>query len=641
MKTLKLIFCLMAMASMSFSQVQKIGDDLFLSTSPDEQHNCTEEIKFDPNIHINSPMTMGNDYPDFIWPFSEVLDDGIVLVNYVDDQSGGTIKDYMGNSWAYNGHNGTDISLHNFRAMDRFYGVKAAAAGTVEQIAYSNYDRDTACITNANIVLIRHDDGSYAYYYHLMKNSVTVRVGEYVPVGRVIGYVGSSGCSSDAHLHFEPGRFISGTWNKRDPWHGTFNTLPSLWQSQYGYVRNRDIKVHNMGIFTAGLVGGNINNVGGALFKQGILQPYTVSGYEQQIGIHILMQGRNSGNQCKIEIRKPNGALYSNTSFYINDYWQYAWVWWTPNFNVGVAETGIWYARILHNNVEQMRVNFNVQLLTSNRPRLYPVAGKCFRRSVFVQRDTLRVRPVRENMEYELLNAPSNVTLTNDSILNISPSFNQFLRVHQFMVIASMGGSATLRDTLIYKLIDTTENHFTGNGIVSLETTGMMEGFWDGSDFNADTITVFLRSPLTPYNIVDLDEFKLNFNGFGIANFLYANGGLYYYIVVKHRNSIETWSNGTEELMLGQPNTYNFTTFITQAYGNNLRFKSGKWCFYGGDVNQDAFVDAADVVEVYNDVVGFTFGYHNTDVTGNNYVDTEDLILTYNNSRNFIGRIRP
>ncbi|MBK7160859.1 MAG: M23 family metallopeptidase [Ignavibacteria bacterium] len=61
----------------------------------------------------------------------------------------------------------------------------------------------------ANIVLIRHDDGSYAYYYHLMRKSVLVKLGEYVLQGKEIGYVGSSGSSTDAHLHFEPGYFVN------------------------------------------------------------------------------------------------------------------------------------------------------------------------------------------------------------------------------------------------------------------------------------------------------------------------------------------------------------------------------------------------------------------------------------------------
>lgn len=623
----------------SYGQLQKAGEDLFIYNET-EVHNCSDNIKFNPKIHINSPASLADVYPNFIWPLEDGIDTNLVLVNYVDDQSGSAIKDYMGNDWSYNGHNGTDISLHNFRAMDRFFSVKAAAPGIVDEIAFTNYDRDTACITDPNYVLIRHEDGSYAYYYHLMKNSIIVKVGEYVPAGRTIGYVGSSGCSSDAHLHFEPGRFINGTWSKRDPWHGTFNTLPSCWQNQYSYIREREFKIHNMGVFTEGLVG-NFNNLSTAMMKQGILQPNTVSGYESKIGIFILFQGKYTGKQVKYEIRKPDGTLFASTYFYVNEYNRYSWSWWTANFNPGIDDAGQWFARIVYDNVEQMRDYFNVQLLTSNRPRLYPVAGKCFRRSLFVQRDTLRVRPVRSNMQYGLINAPSNVTITNDSILNINPAFTQTLRTDEFKVIASIGGSLTLRDTLIYKLIDTTKNNFTGNGIVSLELTSMTEGLWNGSSMVNDSINVILRGSLSPYGRVDSSKFRLNSNGFGIANFLNANGGIYYYIVLKHRNSIETWSKNVQMMNSGQPNTYNFTILSTQAYGNNLKFKSGKWCMYSGDINQDGVIDATDFSIVDNDISFFSQGYVVSDIDGDNFVDGADMAYVDNNAGNFVISIRP
>ncbi|MBK7160893.1 MAG: hypothetical protein IPH77_20705 [Ignavibacteria bacterium] len=42
---------------------------------------------------------------------------------------------------------------------------------------------------------------------------------------------------------------------------------------------------------------------------------------------------------------------------------QYAWSWWTPNFNPGISATGDWYVRLLYDNVEKGRYFFNVQLL--------------------------------------------------------------------------------------------------------------------------------------------------------------------------------------------------------------------------------------------------------------------------------------
>ena len=51
-----------------------------------------------------------------------------------------------------------------------------------------------------NAVYISHDDGTYSQYVHL--SSISVYNGQNVSQGDVIGYVGSTGESTDYHLHF-------------------------------------------------------------------------------------------------------------------------------------------------------------------------------------------------------------------------------------------------------------------------------------------------------------------------------------------------------------------------------------------------------------------------------------------------------
>ena len=638
MKTLLTLLVFLIATSLN-SQSKRINDEVSVYSDPEIKENCSGEIKFNPLIHENSNFASMNMYPEFIWPFDTELDNGHLIVNYVDDQSGATIKDYEGLEWAYNGHNGTDISLYHFRDMDRFVKTIAAASGVVEEIVFNNNDRNIACSGNNNYILIRHDDGSYAYYFHVMKKSITVKRGEYVNQGDVIGYVGSAGCSTEAHLHFEPGRFVNGTWDNRDPWQGAFNHSASLWQDQYNYVGYTDFKVLTMGVYTNSNVG-NINAPTEQELKEGIYQPNTISGYEPEIGMWVLAQGTYTGKQVKFEFRKPNGTLFTSTYFYVYDNVQNGRYYYAPDFNPGISETGNWYARVLFDNVEQKRVYFNVQLLTSNRPKLYPVAAKCFRRSLFVQKDTLRVRPVRSNMQYDLVGAPSNVTLTNDSILNIG-AFTQTFRETTFKVIASIGGSTTLRDTMLYKLIDTTKNIFPGNGIASLELNAKIEGFWNGTDMVEDTVTVFLRNALSPYNIADFYKVKLNDNGYGIANFIYANPSNYYYIVLKHRNSIETWSKTSQQFINGFPIDYDFTTSKTKAYGDNLKLKSGEYCLYSGDTNQDGIVDGADVSRVENETEGFHALYTAADLDGDQSVDASDISIVENNATIQAVLIRP
>lgn len=54
-----------------------------------------------------------------------------------------------------------------------------------------------------NAVVIDHPDGTITKYFHLMDNSIRVKVGQQIKPGQVIGNVGSTGRSTGPHLHFE------------------------------------------------------------------------------------------------------------------------------------------------------------------------------------------------------------------------------------------------------------------------------------------------------------------------------------------------------------------------------------------------------------------------------------------------------
>jgi murein DD-endopeptidase MepM/ murein hydrolase activator NlpD len=54
-----------------------------------------------------------------------------------------------------------------------------------------------------NYVMIDHGNGEYSLYAHLKLGSVRVRGGDTVKAGQTIGQIGSSGNSSEPHLHFQ------------------------------------------------------------------------------------------------------------------------------------------------------------------------------------------------------------------------------------------------------------------------------------------------------------------------------------------------------------------------------------------------------------------------------------------------------
>ena len=56
--------------------------------------------------------------------------------------------------------------------------------------------------SEANYIIIEHDDHTFGKYYHLKQHGVMVRVGSSVRRGDFIGYSGNTGYSSGPHLHF-------------------------------------------------------------------------------------------------------------------------------------------------------------------------------------------------------------------------------------------------------------------------------------------------------------------------------------------------------------------------------------------------------------------------------------------------------
>jgi hypothetical protein len=67
--------------------------------------------------------------------------------------------------------------------------ICAARAGKVVAI---EQQKKNSRISNANLVFVQHDDGSYASYENISRNSVIVQTGHQVAPGDIIGYFGEN-----------------------------------------------------------------------------------------------------------------------------------------------------------------------------------------------------------------------------------------------------------------------------------------------------------------------------------------------------------------------------------------------------------------------------------------------------------------
>ena len=202
---------------------------------------------------------------------------------------------------------------------------------------------------------------------------------------------------------------------------------------------------------------------------------------------------------------------------------------------------------------------------------------------------------------------------------------------------------------------------FPGNGVYSMVVSDdylvagtSQSGIWirplDKADLHLqmsfegfylqDTITVELRNSVSPFNLI---ESKKGLGGQGISGlFRYINAvnGTPYYITVRHRNSVTTWSSAPVQFSNNNL-VYDFTSSQSQALGSNMVFANNEWSIYTGDVNHDGLVDLKDGNLIYNDILNFTLGYVNTDLNYDDITDLGDLVLQINNSNKFISEIQP
>ncbi len=174
----------------------------------------------------------------------------------------------------------------------------------------------------------------------------------------------------------------------------------------------------------------------------------------------------------------------------------------------------------------------------------------------------------------------------------------------------------------------------------SIQITAMIEGLYDETTMLPDTVTVELRSSSAPYSLVDRRSIVLNSSGQGTGLFSSILEAASYYVVLKHRNSIETWSAEPQSFVNGIL-SYDFTTAQNKAYGNNMKLKGPKWCIYSGDVDQDGIVNSADMLSIRDNAFNYPTSYLATDLTGDNFVDLIDLVICDNNVFNNISAITP
>ncbi|NOT36981.1 MAG: M23 family metallopeptidase [Saprospiraceae bacterium] len=170
----------------------------------------------------------------FITPVKGQYKKDFVIVNYVDWSNAG-IQDGWCGTQSYDGHQGTDYVLDGFISMSSGVPVVAVDSGVVTSIKNGLFDKETTSQVNkglGNYVCIKHSGKYYTYYAHLKNNSITVKPGDRVTQNQILGEIGSSGNSTDPHLHFE---FWWDSTILIDPFKTPCGNVTSFWKDQLVY----------------------------------------------------------------------------------------------------------------------------------------------------------------------------------------------------------------------------------------------------------------------------------------------------------------------------------------------------------------------------------------------------------------------
>ncbi len=192
--------------------------------------------------------TAGGEGPELGLPLDCTVGEDCYIQHYVDRDPGPGARDFRCGTATYDGHKGTDIGIHTIADMIRGVRVFASAPGIVvatrdgmEDVAWSPANAERVKGRECgNGVLIRHANGWETQYCHMRRGSVTVKKGERVARGDVLGLVGMSGKAQFPHVHLSvrhDGQLVD-PFDASSPLAGCGQNGKALWQEDRnpGYV---------------------------------------------------------------------------------------------------------------------------------------------------------------------------------------------------------------------------------------------------------------------------------------------------------------------------------------------------------------------------------------------------------------------
>lgn len=266
---------------------------------------------------------------------------GCFVHTAMDHDVGMEIRDYQCGARAYNArssfgraHQGTDIGPLDWRDIERDIPVLAASSGQILGIRDGIPDEMTLkgqlppelkgkeC---GNGVVIGLQGGWRLQYCHMRNESLTVKAGDQVTRGQVLGYVGASGRATLPHLHFQVMLRHEGKLVPVDPYDGTridedcSVTRPPLWDLKAG----RSLALKPAEMIKMGLASRAVN---GAALVKGLRPEQRLSVASTPLSVFATFAGSRPGDKISFTVVGPDGAPEFSTTAVLKHYQQRQWL---------------------------------------------------------------------------------------------------------------------------------------------------------------------------------------------------------------------------------------------------------------------------------------------------------------------------
>jgi hypothetical protein len=269
----------------------------------------------------------------------------------------------------------------------------------------------------------------------------------------------------------------------------------------------------------------------------------------------------------------------------------------------------------------------------------------------FSQRPLLTVNYLETGLNYTFI--VNGVTVQSGPLNVFSSSALHNGDVVFCSITKNNNSCASITNSVLMNIIDTTratlnvkaylQGSYLGSGLMR-STLHDLEISRDATATDSVEINLWSISSLSNPTPDFTSKAILHNNGIATVVFPEYTLGKSYYVAIKHRNSVETWS--ASPILLNFMTNYDFTNNLNSAYGDGVnptmkQANDGKLLLYSGDTNKDGAIDISDMQITVNDASNFLFGYNSSDCNGDGGTDISDMQLIENNAGLFIFYARP